>query len=46
VLLVSLGALVWALTGEGGLGVVAIAIPLMFVDGLLFSNAHRALSRP
>jgi cytochrome bd-type quinol oxidase subunit 1 len=36
--------LLWALTGEGGLGVLSFAIPLLFIDGLLFSNARRALS--
>lgn len=46
VLLISLGVLAWALPGEGGLGVASIAIPLLFMDWLLFANARKALSRP
>ena len=43
VLVVSLGVLVWTLTGDDGLGVVAIAIPLLFIDWVLYANAHRAI---
>jgi hypothetical protein len=46
VLGLSLVLLLAALTGEGGLGVLSCAIPLLFIDVLLFSNARRALSGP
>jgi hypothetical protein len=42
----SVVVLLAALTGEGGVGVLSCAIPLLFIDGLLFSNARKALSGP
>jgi drug/metabolite transporter superfamily protein YnfA len=46
VLGLSLVVLLVAVTAEGGLGVLACAIPLLFIDVLLFSNARTALSGP
>lgn len=40
----SLGVLAWALAGEGGLGILSIAISMLFMDWLLFTNARRAFS--
>ena len=40
---VSLGVLAWTPTGDYLLGVVAIAIPLLFIDWVLYANAHRAI---
>ena len=40
----SVGVLVSALFGEGGLGMVSIGISMLFLDWLLFTNARRALS--
>ena len=45
VLGLSIGVLVGAMTQEGGLAMLSIAIPLLFIDYLLFSNAQRALNR-
>ncbi|HEU5038985.1 MAG TPA: hypothetical protein VFT70_18400 [Nocardioides sp.] len=46
VLGLSIGVLAGALLQEGGLGMLSIAIPLLFIDYLVFSNAQRALHRP
>lgn len=40
----SVGVLSWALAGEGGLGILSIAISMLFMDWLLFTNARRAFS--
>lgn len=44
VLGLSVGLLTWALFDEGGLGAIACAIPMLFIDWLLFSNARKAFS--
>jgi cytochrome bd-type quinol oxidase subunit 1 len=43
VLVVSLGVLAWATTSDGGLAVLGIGVAFLFVDWLLFANAHRAI---
>lgn len=44
VVVASLGVLAWAVAGEGGLGILAIAGSMLFLDWLLFDNARRALT--
>jgi len=46
VLGLAIGVLTGALFQDGGLGMIAIAIPMVFIDYLLFANAQRALGRP
>ena len=46
VLGLSIGNLSGALFQEEGLAMISIAIPMVFIDYLLFANAQRALSRP